>query len=451
MNNQGLFVGLLNQFLFYLQNKLEKLSFLSDTIQKIIFLLILTLFILSMCVSSELLGVIALSVFGLTVLNLFIGKGEKLEMNLFEKFIFIWFLFVIVSLCGSTLFSLSLKGFFKTVTYMGFYFSVVQFYRKNIKMIMPTIFVISSCAVAQGLIGISQNFHGVEEISTWQDTSSINPEQVMTRIYGTLKPLNPNLFGGYLVAAIPCLFGCIMYYISKRKYINFVVISGCALLTVIALVLSGCRGAYIALGFMMMCFVLYCGKIIFDKNNALLKKIYLSVVSSAFVAATALAMMVTSVRTRIFSIFVLRNDSSTSFRFNVYQAAIQMIKDNWLVGIGVGNKNFREIYGLYMRTGFDALSTYNVFTELWVESGIFALISFLTYLFILVKKSVVYILENKEHQIIVMVALISILSVMVHGIFDTIFFRPQVQFIFWTMTAFISSVLYADNSKSNKE
>lgn len=451
MNNQGLFVNLLNSFFSYIQNKLLKLGFLSDILQKLIFLLIISLFVFSTILSSEFLGVIALLIFALTVLNLFVNKGEKLEMNLFEKFIFIWFLIVIVSLCGSTLFSLSLKGFFKTLTYMGFYFSVVQFYRKNINMIMPTIFVISACAVGQGLIGISQNFHGVEEISTWQDTSSINPEQVMTRIYGTLKPLNPNLFGGYLVSAIPCLFGCIMYYVSKRQYINSIILSLCALLTIVALILSGCRGAYLALDFMMVCFILYFGKIIFDKNNVLLKKIYLSVVSSAFVAATALAMAVTSVRTRILSIFVLRNDSSTSFRFNVYQAAIQMIKDNWLFGIGVGNKNFREIYGLYMRTGFDALSTYNVFTELWVESGIFALISFLVFLFVLVKKSISYILANKQHQIIIVVALISILSVMVHGIFDTIFFRPQVQFIFWTMTAFISAVLYADYSQCNQE
>ena len=451
MNNQGLFISFFNDILSFFQTKLSKLSFLSDTFSKLILLLILSVFVLSTTVSSEILGIIALTVFALTVFNLFICNGEKLEMNLFEKFIFIWFLVVIVSLCGSTLFSLSLKGFFKTVTYMGFYFSVVQFYRKNLNMIIPTIFVISACAVAQGLIGISQNFKGVEEISTWQDTSSINPEQVMTRIYGTLKPLNPNLFGGYLISALPCLFGCVMYYVSKHKYMNAVIVAVCTLLTVIALILSGCRGAYIALAFMLCCFVLYFGKVIFDMNNDFFKKLYLSVVSFVFIFASTVAMMITSVRTRILSIFVLRADSSTSFRFNVYQAVIQMIKDNWLLGIGVGNKNFREIYGLYMRTGFDALSTYNVFTELWVESGIFALLSFLAYLVILVKKALSYILAGKEHQIIIVVALISILSVMVHGIFDTIFFRPQVQFIFWTMTAFISAVLYADNCECNKE
>ena len=125
-----------------------------------------------------------------------------------------------------------------------------------------------------------------------------------------------------------------------------------------------------------------------------------------------------------------------------------MIKDNWLFGIGVGNKNFREIYGLYMKTGFDALSTYNVFTELWVESGIFSLLAFLAFLFILVKFSVSYILSDSKYRLICVVCLISVLSVMVHGFFDTIYFRPQVQFIFWTMVGFISSILYSEDCQS---
>ena len=56
-----------------------------------------------------------------------------------------------------------------------------------------------------------------------------------------------------------------------------------------------------------------------------------------------------------------------------------MFKDNWLLGIGVGNQNFREIYGLYMKTGFDALSAYNIYLETAVESGIFALLAFLSF------------------------------------------------------------------------
>lgn len=451
MNKQGFFLDFINVVFSKFQLFFSKLDFLSDYIQKLIFFLILFVFILSTFMSSEILGIFALAIFILTIFNMLIQKGACFEMNLFEKFLFVWFLVVIVSLFGSTLFTLSLKGFLKTVTYMGFYVSVVQFFRKNLSLIYPTILVIASCAAIQGLVGISQNFNGVEEISTWQDTSSINPEAVMTRVYGTLKPLNPNLFGGYLTAALPCLFASVIFFFSNKRYIWASTYSILTFLTIISLILSGCRGAYVSLFFMFLCFSFYFGKLIFEKHNNFLKNFYITLLSTIFVFGFSMAMMITSIRTRILSIFVLRADSSTSFRFNVYQAVVQMLKDNWLVGIGIGNKNFREIYGLYMKTGFDALSTYNVFTELFVESGIFSILAYLLFLFFIIKYAFKYLIKPQQNRTIVAISIFSILSVMVHGLFDTIYFRPQVQFIFWTMVSFISAVLYSKNCNGCKE
>ncbi len=129
----------------------------------------------------------------------------------------------------------------------------------------------------------------------------------------------------------------------------------------------------------------------------------------------------------------MRQDSSNSFRFNVYQSSFEMFKDNWLLGIGVGNQNFREIYGLYMKTGFDALSAYNVFLEIAVESGVFALIAFVGFLVLTVKNAL------KNMDIFTGIALVSICSCLVHGLTDTVFFRPQIQFVFWTMAAVANS------------
>ena len=117
-----------------------------------------------------------------------------------------------------------------------------------------------------------------------------------------------------------------------------------------------------------------------------------------------------------------------------------MFKDNWLLGIGVGNKNFREIYGLYMKTGFDALSAYNIFLEIAVESGIFALVAFLGFLFVCVKKAIEIIvtITEKEKIIFVSMALISIIALILHGLVDTVFFRPQIHFVFFIMVGVIS-------------
>lgn len=122
-----------------------------------------------------------------------------------------------------------------------------------------------------------------------------------------------------------------------------------------------------------------------------------------------------------------------------------MFKDNWLLGIGVGNQNFREIYGLYMKTGFDALSAYNIFLEIAVESGIFALIAFVGFLITLVKNAVNFILKSTEAKSVIIVssAVISIVAVCIHGMVDTVFFRPQIQFVFWTMVA-VARILIFD-------
>jgi putative inorganic carbon (hco3(-)) transporter len=451
----SLIINSINKMLKCTQDKCSYLcenSLFLKNIDNLIFATIIGVFVLSVFASSDLIGYISLITLFLTVIKLFVKKQEKIELNTFEYFLLFYFLIVIVSLAGSSLLYLSLKGFLKTFTYLGFYFSAVQYYKNNLNKISLTIFIIGLCVASQGVVGIFQNFSQVGEISTWQDVSSINPEDVMTRVYGTIQPYNPNLFGGYLVASLPCLFGSFIFTFLDKKYKIAGGFLFLALLTSFALILSGCRGAYIGFLAMMVLFFGFLAKFIWvdliDKKD-FFKKLYLSFLGSAVVISMGIVLFVSSIRTRVFSIFAMRSDSSTSFRFNVYQSAIHMIKDNWLFGIGVGNQNFREIYGLYMRTGFDALSAYSVFLEISVESGIFALLAFLGFLGTLVYGAVKFILSEKnlKTSVVVIIALISIISVMVHGIVDTVFFRPQVQFIFWTMVAFISAILNQDNHR----
>lgn len=451
MNSNSLIIDYLNKAFSFTQ---EKLSFLEDNsffiknIDNMIFITILGVFLLSTFASSDTIGYVALITFFLTIIKLFLKKGEMLEINPFEICLLIYFLIVVISLSGSTLFHLSLKGFLKTFTYMSFYFSAVQYYKNNLSKIPFTIFVIALCAASQGLIGLIQNFGQVEEISTWQDVSNINPEDVMTRVYGTLTPFNPNLYGGYLVASLPSLLGSIILGILKKQYKRSILFLILSAITSFALILSGCRGAYVGLLVITLSIFAFLAKLIWSNGKDLFKRIYLAIVGAIVALSTCVVLFVSAIRTRVISIFAMRNDSSTSFRLNVYQSAIQMAKDNWLIGIGVGNQNFREIYGLYMRTGFDALSCYNVFLEIAVESGMFALIAFLSFLGTLIYKSIKYILEctNLKTSVIMAMALTSVIAVMVHGFVDTVFFRPQIQFVFWTMVAFISAILNPKNS-----
>ena len=178
------------------------------------------------------------------------------------------------------------------------------------------------------------------------------------------------------------------------------------------------------------------------------KKIYLSVLGTICSLSAIAILSLQSVRMRFLSIFIMRQDSSNSFRFNVYQSSLKMFADNWLLGIGCGNQNFREIYGLYMKTGFDALSCYNIFLETAVESGIFALLAFIGFLYILISKSIKFVKnsENIYDVILISTAVLSIFGVMVHGLVDTVFFRPQIQIIFWIMCAVLRVALFEEEN-----
>ncbi len=418
-------------------------SFILQNIDRLIGLNIFLVIFSSTFASSDTIGYFAIFAIMLTAIKLITKTGEKFEMSLADKFLLIYFIFVVISVAGSSLFYLSLKGFFKTLTYLGFYISIIHYLKNNKDKIKWIFLSFALCASYETVFAFLQHFGAVEEISGWQDTSHLNPEEVMTRVYGTLKPYNPNLFGGYMLSILPA-FITLPLINKKLSSISLV----CGLLACISLILTGCRGAYIGL-FFEIALLIY---IIYKFLKPQLKRAFTILVGFGTFVISLIVVSIASLRARIFSIFAMRSDSSNSFRFNVYHSCIQMFQDNWLLGIGCGNQNFREIYGLYMKTGFDALSAYNIYLETAVESGIFALMAFVAFIGIVIFKAIGYIINREQseqnelihlftdsliYRIYILAALLTIIGILTHGIVDTVFFRPQIQFTFWVMVGII--------------
>ena len=439
-----------NNILNFSQNKLNILyrnSAILQNIDTIILPLILLVFAASTFMQSDYIGFIALSVIFLTLIKIFTKPNEKISFSIVDLLILVYFLIVIVSLFGSTLFALSLKGFLKTFIYIGFYYSLSQYLKSNKEKIPVILGAIALCISVEAILGVFQSTLHLEQISTWQDTSNLNPEDVLSRVYGSLKPLNPNLYGGYLIAGLPVVIGVIFNFASK-KHLKLTICSAILTTAVMyAILQTGCRGAYLAMMLIIGAVFLVSAKFFWNKY----KKIYISIISITTALFLMIITFVNSLRLRFLSIFAMRSDSSNSFRFNVYNSSLQMFKDNWLLGIGVGNKNFREIYGLYMKTGFDALSSYNIYLETAVESGIFALILFLAILGELSYDAVVSIFKSKDTNDIIIISscIIGIWAMMFHGLVDTVFFRPQLQFIFWTLAAIINCKNQVQKSENN--
>ena len=384
--------------------------------------------------SSDSIGYFAIFAIILTFIKILVKPNEKFSLSLADKFLLIYFMLIIISVAGSSLLALSIKGFCKTLIYLGFYVSFIHYLKDNRNKLKYILLALSFAVFAESVVAIKQNFLSVSEISGWQDMSRLNPEQIMTRVYGSIKPYNPNLFGGYMLSILPSSLILIFLPLKNKHYKTAISGLCCFLLGVATIFMTGCRGAYLGLFIELFLVAILTYKFL----KPIYKKIFLMI--SSFISFLAFLFIISkaSLRARILSIFAMRSDSSNSFRFNVYNSCIDMFKDNWLLGIGVGNQNFREIYGLYMKTGFDALSAYNIYLETAVESGIFALVAFLAFLVINFKKAISYILKrNNVYSIYLAIAVISLSGILVHGFVDTVFFRPQIQFVFWIMIGVI--------------
>ena len=411
----------------------DKSIFLNN-IDKLIFVCILLVIFSSAFASSDTIGYFAIFALILTAVKLCTKPGANIYLSVGDKFLLLYFLIVLISVAGSSLLLLSFKGFLKTFTYIGFYASVVNYLKDNRRNIKYIIMAIAFTVFCESLVAIKQNFLSVSEISGWQDISHLNPEEVMTRVYGTLKPYNPNLFGGYMLSALPATLIFVFLPLVNRHFKTALVGFGIFILSAVSILLTGCRGAYIGLFFQLI----FLAVITYRFLKPFYKKLFVMFISFLSFLTFIIISAISSLRMRIFSIFAMRNDSSNSFRFNVYHSSLDMFRDNWLLGIGVGNQNFREIYGLYMKTGFDALSSYNIYLETAVESGIFALLSFVGFLWVNISRAIRYIIKRKNiNSFYLVIALASVIGVLFHGFVDTVFFRPQIQFVFWSMIGII--------------
>lgn len=394
---------------------------------------------------------------GLRLLGTLLAGRERYRPSAIDALVLLYFAMHVVASFSSHYLKESLFGLGKNLVYLIAYFLFVGSLQPGTEsgsskrsVIMLIALIASATLVA--LYGLWQYKVGVAPLATWEDPSI---EDKTTRIYSTLK--NPNLLAGYLIPMIPLSFGMTMAaWFSRKRFgwmatVAFVVFLGCTGAIKIATLLTGSRGAWIALALEAAAFGFIAASWIWRKFPKWRWAVVACVVALPLlpIAALKLHLLPASFEHRIMSIFAGAEHSSNAYRLNVYRASVRMFQDNWWLGIGSGNKTFVLVYGLYMKSGFDALGTYCVPLEIGVETGILGLLSFGWLLVALAARAHKRCWDgtNPVHRWLGLTAMIAIIGMMGHGLVDTVFFRPQVQFVFWLCVAII--VALPDESKSN--
>ncbi len=286
--------------------------------------------------------------------------------------------------------------------------------------------------------GLRQWFFGAPALATWVDQESSLSK--MTRVYSYLR--NPNLLAGYLLAAVVLSLVAIFVWqswLKKALAVTMFVVNGSSL------ILTFSRGGWIGLvvAVLAMLGLLYYWWSV--EMPDFWRKWFLWILLGSLTGLLLVAMVfVEPVRERIFSIFADRNDSSNNFRRNVWTAVFKMIGDYPLLGIGPGHNAFNQIYPYYqVLPKFTALSAYSIFLEIAVETGLIGLACFIWLVIVIFNTALLQLRRLRQSRSVegfwLIGAIAALAGMLGDNFFDTVWFRPEVNTVWWLMVALIAS------------
>jgi putative inorganic carbon (HCO3(-)) transporter len=304
-------------------------------------------------------------------------------------------------------------------------------------------------ALIVSVYGLQQWRFGAVALATWVDPES--PLSKTTRVYSYLG--NPNLLAGYLLPAVIFSLVAIFAWQSWMKK--------CLALTMLivntaCLILTFSRGGWVGL---VVAVLVVMAALVYWLSVELppfWRTWSLPLILAGVIGVLVLAVIfVEPVRIRVLSIFADRRDSSNNFRRNVWDAVFEMIRDRPIIGIGPGHNSFNKVYPLYQRPRYTALSAYSILLEVAVETGFVGLGCFLWLIIVTCNTAFVHIHKLRQSRNVegfwLIGAIATLLGMLAHGTVDTIWFRPEVNTLWWLMVAMIASYWTPRTSRQTEE
>lgn len=429
-------VGLLGQW--------QDGSFLLQWGEAIAAILICIILLFAPFVSTSLIGVLLFACGAFWAL-LTLADKLKIGMTPIHFWVCVYWGISAISTAFSPVKKAAFSGFVKFSLFLFLFFLAARALRSpRLRNWVMTLYIHVSLWVSS--YGIRQEFKGVEQLATWNDPTSKLAED--TRVYSYLG--NPNLLASYLIPAVALSLAA--FFIWKR-WLPKTLAAIAFLINTACLFYTDSRGGWIAMMALFFVFALLL-RYWWAKYLPVFWRIWfvpLMMGMGAGLIVTAVV-FVEPLRLRVMSIFAGRGDSSNNYRINVWEAVFKMIKDYPWVGIGPGNSAFKQIYPLYARAGYDnALGAYSIFLEHIVEIGWLGFISFIGLILGTLSQGLQQLAklrENRSRQAFWLMAAIAFtVGLSIHGLFDTVWYRPQVNVLWWLGIAAIASFYPSERMK----
>lgn len=267
--------------------------------------------------------------------------------------------------------------------------------------------------IITSLFALLQRVMGIEADAALTDME-LN-KNMPGRAFATLA--NPNNFAEFLVLFMPFGLAFALNRPRDDKY-RLPLLFGMAL-PLLAILLTYSRSGWIALIIAAVIFVS-----MYDRR---LIPVFI------ILAILAIPFIPQNILNRILTIGNLE-DSSSSYRVDIWTGCFEMLKEYWFTGVGLGTGGFAEIYPLYA-VGESGVAPHSHmhFMEMLCELGLLGFISYVCMTFTLIKRSFVACSKKVPTKIrnVAIASASSMTGIVLIGCFEYCWFYPRVMFAFF--------------------
>ena len=272
--------------------------------------------------------------------------------------------------------------------------------------------------------GIIAAWYGVIQYLMGRTTQNWLDTEMFAYIEGRATSFfdNPNVFGTYLILMLPFAFVFMLYSVGAKK--KFLALFS-TLISIIALVWTWSRGAWLgAIVGTVIFFLIFSYKTL---QIMLAGGLCLPLIGTVFPQ---------SIVERFLSIGNM-GDSSTYYRVYTWRGVVRMLREVWLSGVGVGQAAFEQVYPMFAYVGMEVTPhAHNLVMHIIGETGIAGALTLIVIIVLFSQSCISAIVKlSGVEKMTVTAGLCGVISTLVMGLADNIWYNYRVFFAFWCVMA----------------
>ena len=333
---------------------------------------------------------------------------KRLKIKLIDKVILIFFLSLFLSTINSNNIVAGLSQIYKYLALIAVFYIARLSNIKEQKQIFYVLLISTSLVSLYSLHFLFTVSQFALEYLSKNNITYLFAEEFLAPKRAFVPFFSPNLLAGYLITVIMI---CLNIIIQKRKEKKslFVLSVFCLCLSALTLFFTKSVGGWLVFIITSSLFLLL-GKLLNKKS--------ILIIFSLVILLGAIA-----VNRELNAPCFKKPLFSLEKRISYWKETVKIIGLHPLIGVGVGNFSLKE-----------TRAAHNSYLQIWAETGILGIVSWLMIVFIFIKKGVKNLYSGKNYYSLGI--FMSGLSFLFYNLIDYSFFISQSAFLFWMVLGF---------------